>query len=213
MVQMRLGMEFDYQANKQSLLLHIASELNRVFPGMVPRVRKRVGDELYQAVWDSDEAASLLDGKLKGELGVVRSEEAIDEVARTLVENMVVSFSPFYPKGDGFSGGLSVLIMRSDMADLLALPIGKFESKKGFVITWLRWLLTMGDKIVVYDHRFRAGAYIASRTKRGIMRKKGQWRVPPEFSGTAANNWLIRVLRGFGDNVHRILQEELARSV
>lgn len=213
MAEMRLRMVVDHAQVKQGFLAHVATQLNLVAPRIMAGVRRRVGDELYRAVFVSDEAQSLMGGSLHGQLGVVNPSDAIAEVATTLVQNMEVRLTPFYARGDGLGGGISVYIMRSDMADLLSLPSGSFTSENGFIVTWLKWLLTAGDRIVVSDHRFGRGGGIHSRTGSGIMRRKGKWSVPPEFSGTAASNWLTRVLDDFGDNVGRILEDEFIRAI
>ena len=65
---------------------------------------------------------------------------------------------------------------------------------EGGDLHWLRWLLLEGYKVLVvgFHFRFQPGR---GRSQLGYMRKGGFWRVPPEYAGTADDNFVTRALR------------------
>ncbi len=62
-------------------------------------------------------------------------------------------------------------------------------------LNFLEWLLLKGDTTIVvgYEYEPKPGS---GRSEGGIMVKGGAWRVPPEFSGTADNNFITRAFIG-----------------
>lgn len=133
----------------------------------------------------SPEYAALLGGRLRGELGLTRPQETLDEIVAAIAGAASVRSGPDH---------LTVSLLRVDLREVLAVPSASFVSEGGHRIDWLEWLLTRGDEIIITDHAFQPGREKGSRTGLGVMQRSGVWRVPPEFSGTPQDNWLTRAL-------------------
>lgn len=190
------------------LLAAVAKEVRRRVILAVPSIRARIALAIDQAVVSSPEFASLIGGKLQAQLGVRDPVPALRAVVDGITKGMEVV--PLSPIGDSV-GGVSVHILRTDLSEVLGSPLATFVSEGGYRIDWLNWLLTAGDAIVIADYEFVPGNSAASRTKLGVMLKRGGWRVPPEFAGTTRDNWLTRALGTLDASVEAILTEEVAR--
>ena len=62
-------------------------------------------------------------------------------------------------------------------------------------LNFLEWLLLKGDTTIVFGYRYEPMPG-SGRSEGGIMVKQGAWRVPPQFSGTAENNFITRAFIG-----------------
>ena len=58
----------------------------------------------------------------------------------------------------------------------------------------MKWLLTLGDAVIVRDYEVKAGFPKSSRTGDKIMVKGSGWRVPPEHAGSEGNNFITRAI-------------------
>ena len=66
---------------------------------------------------------------------------------------------------------------------------------EGGDLHWLSWLLTLGDSTIVVGYYYDPETGVG-RSGLGTMSEGGFFRVPPEFSGTRANNFVTRALIG-----------------
>lgn len=207
--------DFDEKAVEKAALAAFASVLDDAFRKAGPRILSRVGDLVSGLIRTAPEAASLLDprGKLRGELGVVSARGPVEQVASAVAGAMAYTHIPFKVVGNQVKGGLEIGVVRRDLSEVApVMDAVAFVSEKGYEVDWLRWLLTGGDDVIIFKSWFSAGTqYRTSRTGLGIMKRGKTWRVPSEFSGTYANNWLTRSLHDAGEPFLRIVKEELSR--
>jgi hypothetical protein len=170
----------------------INAEIKRMIRAIIvsasPSIQVKVGDILEDAIRSSPEYISLLGGKLYHELGVLNAQSAFSEIIAVIKKNIEVR----YINTPGALGGISISYIRKNNDDVLSIPSAKFISEGGFAVEWLNWLLTKGDSIILIQYHYRGIVTPKSRTGQGLMIKGGQWRVPPEFSGTKDNNFLTR---------------------
>lgn len=191
----------------------VASQLGAAFARAVPAVRRRVGEAAARAVRSAPEYESLLSGGLRGQLGVVDALPVLSAVCRNLAGGVVVTSLGARRAGPAVEGGMRIELLKGDYSEVLTVAGASFQSEGGFAIDWLRWLTLEGDRVIVADYRFSAGFPERSRTGLGVMARPGTWRVPPEFSGTASDNWLTRSLGTMGPDVEAILRDEISRSL
>ena len=202
-----------------AILDSIIVQLNIGLQSMAIRVSARIGELIVQAIDQSPEAKSLRGGPLQGELGIHASvgadpDHVIAAVGQVLADGMDVEVIPVRKVGKGIEGGMLIKVMKQDMSDVLGIFGASFESERGYQIDWLEWLLKRGDEIIIADYMFQNGSFNGrSRTGLGLMVHKGQWRVPPEFSGTTSNNWITRTIVSSESGIERIVLEELKRIV
>lgn len=208
-----------------------AAELLQACHRAVPAIRKRVQEAVDTAIRSVPEWDSLIGGRLREELGVAQAEPVLDRVLLVIKENILVQVE----NNDGDSlGAISVRILQSDFQDVLSVPGTSYVSysaphyRGGSVakpsvetpIEWLRMLLFSGTDIVFPAAEINLDAVFrpASRTGRAIMirptsRQPRGWGMPPEFSGTAEDNFLTRAVSLIADDVANIIFEEVVNNL
>jgi len=148
-------------------------------------------------------------GSLAGELGIRRGEgQAIAEsIVMAVKSSTVFEYSRF---DESLRGTAEFRFQPAAMHNLLSLANGFVSSSKGDVLHWLRWLLFHGSSPIITGYEFISDPG-KGRSGLGTMGKGGMWRVPPQFSGTAANNFITRSFLGRGQEVGDIFEELLER--
>lgn len=197
---------------RRAILQEAASRINSRLPQAVAPIRLRLGQVVQHTIEASPEYASLRGGKLQAELGIIDAQGAVERIVQGILSGMEVELRPVFVVGNTITGGMSVKLLRVDLADVLNSPGTSFQSEGGYQIEWLDWLLTAGDSVVVVDYEFLAGPHPHSRTGLGVMRKGVVgWRVPPEFAGRPDDNWLTRALNNLDAEAEVVLGQELGR--
>jgi hypothetical protein len=128
------------------------------------------------------------------------------------VNNIDVKFSQ---SGNSF-GVFTIGIIQSDYSDVLSSPDASFSYASAFTsgtIEWLRWLLLEGTNVLVTSYDFVPSN--EGRTGMGTMvyKKSGSWTVPPEFAGTASDNFVLRALADIDKNFDVIIRQETTRGL
>lgn len=190
-----------------------ATQINEAIRRAIPTVRSRVRQLSDRAIRESSEFISLLAGKLRGELGVVDAAPVMQSLMERLGQATEVTFEPVRVSGDSLNGKMQVSLSRKDLSDAFSADGISYTSENGYTVDWMKWLLTSGDSIVLADYAFlgKPRDISRSRTGAGIMRHKGGWRVPPEFSGTLDDNFIIRALLPLEEEYVRIMHEEIVK--
>lgn len=166
------------------------------------------------AVRASPTYESLSSGRLWHELGVVHPQAVTDSLLAAIGDSITATNRGVRVFGRGVEGTVEVGVLGGSFARAFSLPGMSFRSENGFQVPWLEWLLTSGDSIVLEDHFYIDKAWATSRTGRGIMVKSHRgWHVPAEFAGTAADNWLTRVIETTRDELGGIAVAEVARNL
>lgn len=191
----------------------LAAKLSRALDKAAPAIQTRLGLVAAAAVQAAPEYESLLSGELRGQLGVVDAAPVVARVVRNIAAGARVTSLGVRRQGLGLAGGLRIGFLKGDYSDVLSADGAEFVSEGGYTVPWLRWLTLAGDEVLVADHHFEAGHQGRSRTGQGIMLKAGTWRVPPEFAGTAEDNWILRAMTGIGPDLARAIEDELRKAV
>ena len=134
-------------------------------------------------------------GDLAGELGVdfFNAAEIIMAVA---YDSTTVKVEVPKLVGNQIVGKMTVTAAPSDLETITArmFDSGIQETEKGQQLEYMKWLLTLGDAVIVRDYEVKAGFPKFSRTGDKIMVKGGGWRVPPEHAGSEGNNFITRAI-------------------
>lgn len=202
---------FDRQF-KSAVQKEINQALNKAKVEVVDYLKRAV----RQALEDSPEYKSLINGDLSAQFGFVKGQEQsyVDPVIDYIINSIDVDIDKFkYEIG----GGYSIKLIVVDIDELSFIGKATYTSSpSGENIEWLNWLLTQGNKIIIQNFYIRFGQFTSkkSRSTRAIMVKKqgASWginsssKVPSGLSGTVDNNWFTRAISGYmGDNGQGII--------
>ena len=205
-IKMDGGFASDFNSN-------IVKEITKKVKRESLAIKTNITDQLRKAVREAlvltPEYQSILRGKLKAELGIPNSSSRIMAIIDTWINNIVVTIktgtTPFLL--------IDIGIVKGDYSDVLSLPEAQYTYKSRRSqgeIPWLRWLLLEGDKRIITRYEFSNNPK-GSRTGMGIMiaKEKGVWQVPPEFSGTAVDNFATRALGNIGNIIDKIVEKAI----
>ena len=192
---------------------NVVREIANTIKGQVEKIKITITEGLRAAVRESlmatPEYQSIIQGKLKAQLGIPESDTRILSIIDTWVNNISVKVkagkSPFL--------SIEIGIIKDDYSDVLSLPHASYtyKSKRGQgTIPWLKWLLLEGDKRIITKYEFSQNTR-GSRTGMGIMisKHRGSWQVPPEFSGTSVDNFATRAL----GNIEQVIDQLVEKTV
>lgn len=205
----------------KKVLFAMRDELNRVITKAVPNIQTAIQNRSRVFFETSKEARALIHGPLNAHFGIPKGEEAyrVGAIIQTVINNIEVTSKKVSVLGYRLGGGITVGAIVADFSDVLNHPEATITTDKGEVLPWLHWLLLEGDRIIIADYNIRFGNYSSnkfnSRSEQAIMYKSGtgMWRVPPQYSGTANNNWLTRAIfdvsAAYVDMVGQVIQEKI----
>jgi len=140
------------------------------------------------------EITSLNGGELAGAFGLpVGSGPLVTSaLSQAFFNSIYLKFQAF--DNNLKNGGIFIYFQPSDFNNLLSLSEGHVIYQLGD-LHWLRWLLELGDKIIVTGYHYNAKSG-TGRSSLGYMEAGGAFRVPPQFSGDSDNNFITRALIG-----------------
>jgi hypothetical protein len=148
---------------------------------------------------------------IRGMLGLKdhEADSVIEEIIKLISEDVVLD-----PIKHRDYITLQLKLINSNYSKILALPGAKFVSigKSKELITWLEWLLLKGNQVIFGEYSVQYGNYNSkafSRSGEAIMVKTGSFRIPPAWSGTATNNFIVRALSG----IEKIINTEVGKII
>jgi len=196
----------DFNAN---VVKEISKKVKRESVAIKTSVTDQLRKAVREALVSTPEYQSILQGKLKAELGIPNSDARIMAVIDTWVDNIFVTVKT----GTTPLLLIDIGIIKGDYSDVLSLPQAQYayKSRSGQrEIPWLKWLLLEGDKRIITRYEFSNNPR-GSRTGMGIMisKEKGAWQVPPEFSGTSVDNFATRALGNIGNVIDAIVERAI----
>jgi hypothetical protein len=182
------------------------------------RSQAKIEEVIRLAILNCQEVQSLNGEQLQFELGVTSDKvrNTVHFIIKRLIETMVIDIRPFSIFGNVMRGSITLKIFPNILVDeLINFPDASFITSKTSNIEWLKWLLTLGDKIIVRQYFVDLVNSTNSRTGGAVMRKskKMSWRVPPQFSGVQNNNFITRALDDSADLIAYHLINEFLRSI
>jgi len=199
---------FESEFNK-NINLEIKKIIQKNIGKVISNIERRLQDQVRKLISDSEEVASIRNGQLTGELGIVATSN-IDVIIEQFSQSVEVRYLP-----RGKFGTLVISIINSDYSDVLSMPESSYiyssRSGRSGVIEWLRWLLLEGRSTIVAGYDFQGGG--GGRTGRGIMvrRQNEGWSIPSRFAGTASDNFVTRSLANIDDIIESIIRQEITK--
>ena len=205
----KLGRSFEPKFQKY-IIKEILKKIKSKAPKIQDTIRDRIRKSVRESLISTPEYRSILQGKLRAELGIPESDARIITVIDTWVNNIVVKTktgkNPFL--------SIEIGIIKDDYSDVLSLPSSQYTYRSKHSqgeIPWLRWLLLEGDKRIVNKYEFSNDRESRSRSRSGmgvmVSKERGFWKVPSEFSGTSVNNFATRALGNIESVIDNIVQK------
>lgn len=201
-------LENDQQINKavmSALLPEVISFMNNA----ISTIKRELPDVLQNAIMNTPEYSSLLNGKLKYEFGIPDSNTKLSGLINTWIDNIRYPYMKPTIVGNKIKSTFEANAVRVDFAEVLytddALVI---DSIRGYNLPWLEWLLLEGNKTIISKQEVVIGPNQFSRTGNALMRNSNKsWKVPSEFSGTISDNWITRAIDGVEGNIQSLLDK------
>lgn len=193
----------------------LAKKLGANFKVNSALLRDLIGIVIEEAIKNSPEYASLIDGILQANFGLINPTNNLDIIIGKIKESVVIETTPITYSAGGLKGGLAVKILpnQADYAILTDMEEAYYYStskKRGtsFKIEWLKWLLNSGD-VVNNEYYIDLNDHPSSRSGKAIMVKGGKWvllnHIPPEFAGFPGNNFITRALNDYSPAIEHAI--------
>jgi len=199
----------------------VMQEIVRVGNKILPPIAISIENELKTTIGDifdlSAEYKSIQSGILQAQFGIRPGEakSKLKAIITTLAQSTRVNFSQLKLRGNTIEGGFRIFAFRADFADILSMDEGFTVTNAGQRLHWLDWLLLEGDKLIIADYYFLPGSFPTSRSGGGIMvfNNAKYWRVPPQFSGVADNNWITRTVQAYIQDLEIIVEKAIRKAL
>jgi hypothetical protein len=174
----------------------MAQDLNKRMKKALRRIEPRFRNMVMKEIQGTPEISSLVGGRLQFEFGLTQASQKVSKILQEWSKSLTITSVRFTPSARSIKGSVKIQMIQANYDDVLGLNAARQQTEKGQSLAWLKWLLLDGDKIIVREYEIGMGD---GRAGPLVMRKNrsGRWRVPPEFSGTARNNFVTRAV----DNV------------
>jgi hypothetical protein len=192
----------------------ILNAIQRQLSGALAKVENRLQEKFVrlttEALSGASEVQSIRNGALFAEFGDPEAPEKINALISLIANSWEFQLTPLRQTQNQVRGELRA-VLSINIDDVSAL--GAFETEQGTPIPWLEWLLTLGDRIIVLDHEVTFNNPQNSRTGTATMRSGSGWRIPPEFSGTADDNFITRSVGDALNEIAQIIRRELGAAI
>ena len=207
-LRVTINLKDDVKAIERKLSQGIAEQLNNKLRFSVDKIKRDLKTLVRDLLRISPEIQSLKNGELKGAFGIPEDIDPTLEIIEAIVATVDVEFKLVRGGRGGFSGGIVIQIQPKDLSNLLNLPNAKVVTEKGTALPWLKWLLTLGDKIIIteFEVEYKDGA---GRSGLASMSEGGTFRVNPSFSGTEEDNFITRAFKGSENRISRIIRRHM----
>jgi hypothetical protein len=196
---------------RQQILIQIKNHMDQVFNKSLSSIKSQIKPIIEDALKQEPEYLSLMSGQLRLEFGIPDVSK-VDDVISKLADTIFITKNPINITNKGLSGGFTIYGLKADdfngvIADESALVV---DSKGGYSLPWLEWLLLKGNKTIIQKHEVQIGPNTNSRTGMAIMvDSKKSWRVPPEFVGNTNNNWTTRAIERCQNAINQVIKKEI----
>jgi len=182
------------------------NHINIGFMSCIGDIRSTTKTLIAKALVSSKEYNSIIAGELQGHFGLAAPALIMQQMVKTLSEDVEIVAKPFrYLGSNRISGGLNINIIKKDMTEILSLPGAEYISytkKNGAqLVPWLRWLLFSTDNMPLVENsditfNLTARQKTYSRSKKALMLEKPglNYTLPPEYGGGRDGNWVVRAM-------------------
>jgi hypothetical protein len=187
---------------QKEINIALSRQVNKRLTKAANKVRSQVIPVIQTALISSPEISSLSGGTLRGEFGL--TSDPSSQLVSAIVDSLEVRVTPV---NANLNGGFTLVMQPSNFANLFSLSSAE-QPIEGGSIPWLKWLLTLGDSVIIADFGVEFGGH--GRTGQARMAKKfAPYKVNSAFSGTLDNNFITRAI----DRVFPQIQEIIRRAL
>ncbi len=185
-----------------AILLALKPQVKDLINKSIPKMESSVRSMIYQALLNEPEYESLKSGRLKYEFGLP-NETDIENIIELLSNTVNITQDAFKSSSLGLSIGLKLTALEKNAEPAISSPSSSvMDSKGGYTLPWLEWLLFKGTQPIVKNYSVKLGANPYSRSGMAIMVESNKnWRVPSEFAGSVTNNWITRAVDKIEDQI------------
>ena len=156
MINARIIVEPNFKTKfPRNVTKEVTTKVKRVAPRIKTRVTEEIRIAVREALVATPEYQSILQGKLRAQLGIPDPNTRIITIIDTWVNNISVKVKT----GTSPLLLIDIGLIRTDYGDVLSLPQATYtyRSKHGQgEIPWLKWLLLEGDKESSLNMNFQA---------------------------------------------------------
>lgn len=182
-----------------------ASVLNKHLNEARPKILSQLSPVISSALENSPEIQSLASGTLRADFGLTSNPSS--QIITSILNTLSVQIQKVKTNGSNITGGLFITLQPQDYSNLLSLPVAS-QSIQGGSLPWLKWLLTLGDTIIIANFGVEYGPY--GRSGSGKMTSQSRpFKVNSAFSGTIDDNFISRAIERNISNIKNAIIKAL----
>ena len=187
---------------RQSILSSLKPEVDALVSKSIPKISPMIKDLFKEALMNEPEYTSLKSGRLKYEFGLPQ-EVDIDDVVSIMSNSVNINLSQSKISSSGINVGINIEVFEKSGEPAINSPNAFVtDTKGGYSLPWLEWLLLKGTVPIVKNYSVIMGPNKFSRSGMALMVESNKnWRVPSEFAGSPSNNWASRALDKIEDKI------------
>jgi len=196
------------------ILQEIKKVVDNSISKSIPKIINEIKPVVESALKSEPEYQSLINGKLKAELGIPDSSQ-VDSVINLMVNTLKINYVSTNIGNLGLSGGFQLTMLESStLGGVIASTPAYVTDIKGYSMPWLEWLCLKNNALIVRNFDVKYGSDPNSRTGMAIMvPSNNSWRVPPEFAGSQDKNWTTRAIERVESQVYSIIQKNIEANI
>jgi hypothetical protein len=160
-------------------------------------IKNRIRPIIASALFKSPEIMSLSGGVLQADFGL--TFDPAPDIVQSIVSTIKLNARNSRASGNSIDGGFTLTIQPIDYSNLFSLSVAE-QVIEGGSIPWLKWLLTLGDAIIIADFGVKYGPF--GRTGQAHMTYGSRpFKVNSSFSGTANNNFITKAINASSSQI------------
>lgn len=196
----KIKLNFKRKAFQNYILDEVCKQLTAKLKSIKSEFKRFVKELVYEIIVLCQDASNLRKfGIAQWDLGIPfgTANDFIDAVAKQTADSILIRYGRLRRIGNKIGGRIGIFCVKSDFADVLALPQAEITTEKGEQLPILLWILTMGENPIPQTSGYKVFH------KRGTGRSGGAtmepttnasefFKIDSSYSGTETDNWLIR---------------------
>lgn len=196
---------------QKNILIALQNILEKAINSSIREVSENIKDIVERALKSQPEYNSLINGELRYHFGISDTSN-VDIVISQLINTLKVEIKPITLTPRGLGGGYVINMINSqDFGGVLSSDASfVVDSKGGYKLPWLEWLLLRNNEYIVKNYDIKLGPNPYSRSGGAVMvASNSSWRVPPEFAGSKNSNWITRALENVDAEIIKTMETTL----
>ena len=168
-----------------------AKELEKHFRSVSGSLLTSLRPIITSSLSSSPEIQSMSGGLLQADFGLTSNPGP--SIVNSIISTLALKTEKVSTNGKIITGGFTVVMQPQDYSNLFSLPVAT-QIIEGGSLPWLKWLLTLGDTIIIANFGVEYGPY--GRTGRARMTEESRpFKVNSAFSGTVDDNFITRAIQ------------------